>query len=105
MIDYLKNHNIDFIINGSTNKIPGNISLSFRNVSGESILHRLDLMNIFVSTGSACDGNSTKVSHVIKSIAVPKEYSEGTIRISLGKHNSEKDAIEIGKALVRILSK
>jgi cysteine desulfurase len=43
------------------------------------------------------------VSHVIKSIKVPDTYSNGTIRISLGKNNTLQDVVEIAKALSQIL--
>ena len=35
-----------------------NGGVSFRGASGEMILHRLDLKNIFISTGSACDSKN-----------------------------------------------
>lgn len=94
---------IDFIRNGSKNHVPGNISLSINNSSGEMLLHRLDLMGICISTGSACDSVNTEVSHVIKAIGVPADYAEGTIRISFGRDNTEEDAVTIAKALVKVL--
>ena len=99
----LVNSKIDFIRNGSENHVPGNISLSIHNSNGEMLLHRLDLMGICVSTGSACDSANTEVSHVIKAIGVPADYAEGTIRISFGRDNTEEDAITIAKALVKVL--
>lgn len=51
------------------------------------LLHRMDLKKICISTGSACDGVNTQVSHVIKAIGVYEKYAKGTIRISLGKNN------------------
>lgn len=103
LISNLNEANIDFVRNGSTNHIPGNISLSFANAEGEVLLHRLDLMGICISTGSACDSVNTQVSHVIKAINVPKRYAEGTIRISLGKWNTEADVDSIVEAIIKIL--
>ena len=99
----LKQNNLDFIRNGSEQHLPGNISLSFRNSDGEMLLHRMDLMGIYISTGSACDSQNTQVSHVIKSIQVPNEYANGTIRISLGKENTSEDVSQIVYALTKIL--
>lgn len=96
---------LDFIKNGADNHIPGNISLSFKNSDGEAILHRMDLMGICISTGSACDTVNTQISHVIKAIGVPEEYAAGTIRISLSKDNTKEEAENIATALVRILGK
>ena len=69
------------------------------------LLHRLDLKGICISTGSACDSTDTQISHVIKAISVPMEYANGTIRISLGKDNTEDEVLEIAKALVDVLKK
>ena len=102
---YLNKESIDYIKNGDIHHIPGNISLSFKNVSGEMLLHRLDLKGIMVSTGSACDGMDDQVSHVIKALNVPTEYIAGTIRISLSKKNTEEEAKIIAKAIVEILKK
>lgn len=103
LLDGLAEAGVDFIRNGSKNGIPGNISLSFRGYEGESLLHRLDLMGICVSTGSACDSVNTQISHVIKAIEVPEEYAKGTIRISLGRDNTEDDVDQIIRCLIRIV--
>ncbi|MCR5186515.1 MAG: cysteine desulfurase [Clostridia bacterium] len=94
---------LDFVRNGSDNRIPGNISLSFRGFEGEQILHRLDLMGICVSTGSACDSVNTQISHVLKAIGIDEELAVGTIRISLSKNNTEEEVIKISDALHKIL--
>ena len=94
---------IEFIRNGSDEHIPGNLSLSFRGFEGEALLHRLDLMKICVSTGSACDSKNTNISHVLKAINLNEELAIGTIRISLGKDNTEEEAMQIVEALYKIL--
>ena len=99
----LKEGNCDFIRNGASNHIPGNISLSFRNEDGERLMHRLDLVGICVSTGAACDSHNTQVSHVLKSIKCNKDYEKGTIRISLSKYNSVDDVDYIVEKLKAIL--
>ncbi|WP_242970099.1 cysteine desulfurase family protein [Anaerotignum lactatifermentans] len=104
LINGLRKNQVFFIRNGSEKHIPGNISLSFAGYSGESLLHRLDLMGICVSTGSACDGNSTQISHVLQAIGLDEEIAKGTIRISLGKYNTEDDVNNIVSALVKIIA-
>ena len=94
---------VDYIHNGYIDGLKGILNLSFRGKDGEAILHRLDLRGILVSTGSACDSNSTQVSHVIRAINVPDSYAKGTIRISLGKDNTIEEARIIGETLVSIL--
>lgn len=105
LITRLKQARLDFIRNGEDNHIPGNISLSFRGVEGEMLLHRLDLKGICVSTGAACDNRNTQISHVLSAINAPEEYAIGTIRISLGRDNTEEDVIQISDALIDIIKK
>lgn len=102
ILSELKQADVDFIRNGSDYRIPGNLNLSFKGFIGEALLHRLDLMGICVSTGSACDSVNTQISHVMKALSVPKEYAKGTIRISLGRENTDDDAHRIAYALTQI---
>lgn len=95
---------LQFIRNGSKEHLPGNVSLSFKNSDGEILLHRLDLMGISISTGSACDSKNTQVSHVIKAIRVPEEFAKGTIRISLGRDNTVDEVKFIIESLVKVLT-
>lgn len=101
--DGLLAENIKYVRNGSQEHIPGNMSLSFKGYEGEMLLHRLDLMNICVSTGSACDSEKTHISHVLRAICLEDELAMGTIRISLGKDNNEDEAKRIVEALAKIL--
>lgn len=100
----LMQKDLQYIRNGASAHLPGNISLSFKNSDGEMLLHRLDLMGISISTGSACDSKNAQISHVIKAIDVPEEFAKGTIRISLGKDNTVDDVRAIVEALSKILS-
>lgn len=104
LLEKLNAANIDFIRNGGKNTIPGNISLSIKQVEGEMLLHRLDLKGICISTGSACNAQNTQISHVIKAIGVPLKYAKGTIRISFGAQNYEHDAEIVADALIQILN-
>ena len=96
---------LKYMRNGSPKHVPGNINISFKDADGEMLLHRLDLKGICISTGSACDSQNTQVSHVIKAINVPGNYAKGTVRISLGKYNTEQDATDIANAIVHVLQK
>lgn len=94
---------LDYIRNGDKNHVPGNISISFKDRDGEALLHRLDLAGICVSTGSACDSVNTQISHVLKAIGLEECYAKGTIRISLGKDNTEEEVLTIVSALKKIM--
>lgn len=104
-LNSLDEYNINYIRNGVVqNHLPGLINISIKNANGEMLLHRLDLMGIYISTGSACDSVNNQVSHVIKAIGVPMDYAEGTIRISFGKYNTEEEAKKIAECIVTILN-
>ena len=104
LIQKLKEYNLDFIQNGNRSHLPGIVNLSFKGQNGELILHRMDLMGCCISTGSACDSVNNQISHVIKAIQVPKEYAEGTIRISFGKYNTLNDAADIATMINSIIN-
>lgn len=91
--------------NGKGVGVPGILSLSFRGADGETLLHRLDFMGICVSTGSACDSEKTRVSHVLQAIGLPPDDAMGTLRISFGRDNTLQDAQAIASAIIHILGK
>lgn len=103
LLNKLDENNILYVRNGQGFTLPGIISLSFDGKDGEAILHRMDLMGISISTGSACDSKNTEISHVLRAIRLPESLAKGTIRISLGKDNTEKDVEAIVVALRRVL--
>ena len=102
LLSLLTNKKIPFVRNGSANTVPGNISISFPGCEGEVLLHRLDLMGIQVSTGSACDSTTTQISHVLQAMQIEDEIAKGTIRISLCKDNTDKEIQLIANALEKI---
>jgi cysteine desulfurase len=91
-----------FRYNSAENHVPGNMSLSFRGLDGEAILHRMDLLGVAISTGSACTSGRTTVSHVLQAMGIPEEWARGTVRVSLGRFNTEEEVRTIAKHLRRI---
>ena len=86
------------------NQLPGLLSLSIDGFDGEALLHRLDLMGVSISTGSACDSKNTQISHVLKAINIPYDRARSTIRISLGKYNTIDDVTYIAQCLKKIVN-
>jgi cysteine desulfurase len=79
-------------IHGSkAERLPHCSSVGFSSVEAESILLHLDLKGIAASSGSACTTGEPEPSHVLMAMGVSKEFAQGTVRISLGKENSEED--------------
>ncbi|MEA2077620.1 MAG: cysteine desulfurase family protein [Candidatus Marinimicrobia bacterium] len=85
--------NLDHIIvNGDPAKRVYNITnLSFMNIEGESILLRLDMHGIAVSTGSACSTGSLEPSYVITALEVDPEIAHSSIRFSLSRETTEEE--------------
>src|SRR5262245_34499448 len=77
-------------INGHpTERLPGNMNMSFAYVEGESLL--MALKEIAVSTGSACTSASLEPSHVLRAIGVEEELAHTSIRFGLGRFNTEEE--------------
>lgn len=87
----------------SQEHLPGLLSISFPGYEGEAILHRMDLMGVCISTGSACDSKRTVISHVLQALNLSEEDARGTIRVSLGIDNTEKDVDYIAYAFGKIV--
>ena len=104
LIERLNESGVSYRLNGGDNTLPGLLSLSFPGKNGEAILHRLDLMGISISTGSACDSKNTEISHVLRAIRLEEEYALGTVRISLGKYNTSEEAENIAAALIKVVN-
>ncbi len=97
---FINGLNCEYHLNGSIDRkkcLPGLISVSFKGITGEAILHRLDLKGICISTGSACDSVNQQVSHVIKAVTENEyaEYMKGTVRLSLSKDFELKNIYSI----------
>ena len=70
---------------------PGTLNVSFENVEGESLILRLDMEGICVSTGSACTSGSMEPSHVLAALGLPPRLAQGTVRFSLGRDTNEAE--------------
>jgi cysteine desulfurase len=74
-----------------TERLPGNLNISFEFIEGESILLFLDHAGICASTGSACTSGSLEPSHVMLAIGLPHEQAHGSLRMTLGEENTEEE--------------
>ena len=72
-------------------RLPNNASFVIDGVSGESLLLALDRQNIWASTGSACTSGSLEPSHVLLAMGLPPRLAAGSLRLTLGKDNTDAD--------------
>src|SRR5260370_9209953 len=88
-----------------TERLPNNASFVFEGVEGESILLNLDLLGMAASTGSACTSGSVDPSHVLLAMHLPVELAHGSLRLTLGKDNTDEDVDTILSALPGLIEK
>ena len=86
-------------------RLPGNVSLCFEGVEGESLLLMLDLKGVAASSGSACTSGSLDPSHVLLSLGLPHEIAHGSLRLSFSDDNTLEDADYILSVLPEIIER
>lgn len=74
-----------------TMRLPNHVNFSFEFIEGESLLLSLDMQGVAASSGSACTSGSLQASHVLLAMGVPQEIAHGSLRLTLGRDNSEED--------------
>lgn len=88
-----------------TNRLPGNVNVSFSGVDGASLLILLYEDGICASGGSACNTGEERVSYVIGALGVPDEYAAGTVRMTLSGETTRKEIDRAVEALKQNLRK
>lgn len=93
-------------LNGhATKRIPHNVNVSIKYVEGESLLLSLDMKGIAASSGSACTSGSLDPSHVLLAMGIPHEVAHGSLRMTLGKENTEEDIDYVLETLPEIVKR
>ncbi|MBW6470207.1 MAG: cysteine desulfurase NifS [Methanosarcinaceae archaeon] len=88
-----------------TKRLPNNINLRFSFIEGESMLLFLNMKGIAISTGSACSSKSLEPSHVLTALGLRPEDSHGSLRITLGKDNTQEEVDYVVDALVEVVGR
>lgn len=71
-----------------SNRLPNNAHFCFEGIKSEMLLLNLDMAGIAVSKGSACKAGSKQPSHVLKAIGLSDSWTDGALRVSLGRSTS-----------------
>jgi cysteine desulfurase len=80
----------EVFLNGHpTERLPGNLNLSFAYVEGESLL--MGISDVAVSSGSACTSATLEPSYVIRALGTDEELAHSSIRFGLGRFNTEEE--------------
>jgi cysteine desulfurase len=86
-----------------TNRLPGNLNISFAYVEGESLL--MGMKDIALSSGSACTSATLEPSYVLRALGVGVELAHSSIRFGLGRFNTEEEIDYTIKKVIEIVTK
>jgi cysteine desulfurase len=85
--------------------LPGTLNVSFAGAEGESVLLALDLEGISVSTGSACASGALDPSHVLLATGLDVALAHDSIRVSLGRENTEEEAERLIATIAEVVGR
>jgi len=96
----------DSRLNGHpTKRLPNIGNVSIKGVEGESMIISLDMLGICSSSGSACTSGTLEASHVLLALGLPHELAHASLRLSLGRENTEEDVDTVINALPDIINR
>jgi cysteine desulfurase len=81
------------------------LHVSFPNIDAERLVFMLEVVGIYVATGSACAANKATRSHVLDAIGLASEVADGSLRITLGRHTTEADIETAAQKIVEVVKK
>lgn len=88
-----------------TKRLPNNAHFRFTAIEGESLVMSLDDKGIAASTGSACSSKKLKPSHVLMAIGLNEVEAHGSLRLTLGRQNTDEEIEWVVEVLPTIIEK
>ena len=93
----------DVHLNGHPDhRLQGNLNLSFEGVHSQALM--MGIENIAVSTGSACDSESVKASHVLSAMRIPNDLALTAVRFGLGRYNTEEEVDIVADEVIKAVN-
>jgi cysteine desulfurase len=89
-------------INSPEDGLPFVLNVAFRNFQSETMLHCLEIYDIFISTVSACSSKSKKTSYVLEAMGIDRSVSSNSVRLSFSRYNTMEEAQAFVKAIDEI---
>jgi cysteine desulfurase len=91
-------------LNGDTdNHLPNNLNICFEGIRSDNLM--MNLRNIALSTGSACTSASLKPSHVLKAIGLSDELAKSSVRIGLGRFNTDEEINYVIEEIIKTVQR
>ncbi len=104
LIEKIHNEIPKVTLNGHPqSRLPNNTHFTFLGINGEDLIIKLDEYGIAASTGSACSVNTQKASHVLESMGFSLEQITGSLRLTVGIFNDEKEITQTVDTLKKII--
>lgn len=96
---------LDYLhLNGHpTDRLPGNLNVSFGFVEGESLL--MALKGIAVSSGSACTSATLEPSYVLLALGLNAELAHASIRFGFGRSNTEEEVDYVSARVIESVAR
>lgn len=79
--------------------LPYVLNVSFEGFESETMLHCLEIYDIYVSTVSACSAKQKKVSYVLLESGVDRKTAANAVRLSFSRENTMEEAVEFIKCV------
>ena len=79
--------------------LPYVLNVSFEGFESETMLHCLEIYDIYVSTVSACSAKQKKVSYVLLEMGVDRKTAANAVRLSFSRNNTMDEAKEFIKCV------
>ncbi len=82
-----------------SNRLPNNSSLTFQGIDAEALI--MSMPDIALSTGSACNSGAQEPSYVLKAIGLSHEDANSTLRIGIGRFNTQDEILAASKIFIK----
>jgi len=86
-------------------RLPHHASFAFRGVEGESVVVRLDVEGIAAGSGAACTRGEPEPSFVLTAMGLTRDWSVGSLRLTLGHANGESDVDRVIRVLPGVVER
>ena len=103
--DVLSEISLSYLNGHPTQRLPNNASFRFDGLEGESLVLSLDGKGLAASTGSACSSKKLRPSHVLLAIGLNEVQAHGSLRLTLGRENTEEEVSYLLQVLPEVVSK
>ncbi|WP_241763313.1 cysteine desulfurase family protein [Candidatus Methanoperedens nitratireducens] len=105
LIDSILKIEYTYLTGHRTKRLLNNASFRFSYIEGESTILMLSELGITASTGSACSTKTLEPSHALIAMGLRHEEAHGSLRLTLGKYNSQEDVDYVLESTPGIITK